>query len=106
MVYLQVLEMLPIGAGLLSEEGSECTNKIFRMNRTHHARQNGVQNNLLDCFTRSHYQADPRIQRLGIRKKLQERSKARTQHYSPEVLALFELPEEELQPPVENMDCD
>ena len=62
--HLQVLEGLPIGAGVLSEEGSECTNKIFRFNRLHHARQNNVGLNLLDCFTRSHYQADPRIQRI------------------------------------------
>ena len=48
----QVLEYLPCGAGLFSEEGAECLNKIFRFNREHHARQSSVELNLLDVFTR------------------------------------------------------
>lgn len=48
----EVLEFLPCGAGLLSEEGAEATNKWFRFNREHHARQSSVEFNLLDCFTR------------------------------------------------------
>ena len=105
---MQVLEGLPIGAGVLSEEGSECTNKIFRFNRLHHARQSDVELNLLDCFTRSHYQADPRIQLIFNKERRQERSKAHSKPYSAAALAIMETPQEELQPPepVEKMDCN
>ena len=39
----------------MSEEGAECTNKVLRHNREHHARQScqsSVGKNLLDVFTR------------------------------------------------------
>ena len=41
-----------MGAGLLSEEGAEGSNKIFRHDRAFHARQSSVELNLLDVFTR------------------------------------------------------
>ena len=94
----QILEDLPFGAGILSEEGSECSNKIFRFNRRHHARQSSLEANLQDAFTRSHYQSDPKIQQIFNKTRRQNRSKAK-KPLSQAVLALLANPEEELKPP-------
>ena len=92
-----------MGCGLLSEEGAECTNKIFRFVRAHHARQTNVEANLKDCFTRSWLFSNPLIQ--NILNKSQERAKQR-QALSPECLAGLAKPEEPLEPPPEDMDFE
>ena len=106
-LFFQILEDLPLGAGLLSEEGSEASNKVFRFNREHHARQSSLEANLRDIFTRSHYQADPKIQQIFNRFRRHSRSKAK-KPYSKGALSLMAIPEEELKPPpqVEPMQVD
>ena len=58
----------PIPIGLLSEEGAEASNKVFRHDRLHHTRQTGGKKGpeiqLLDLMNRSHQTANPRILRL------------------------------------------
>ena len=95
---------MPIGCGLLSEEGAECTNKIFRFNRLHHARQTTIMENLKDVFCYSWQISNPLIQ--NILNKSRDRAKQR-QALTPECLAALAKPEEPLQPPPpEMMDCD
>ena len=93
---LQVLETLPLGAGMLSEEGAEATNKVFRYNRAHHARKSDVDLNLLDVFRRSHHISHPSVQQILSKTLLPKRSH---KPLTNKAKALLALPETLLQPP-------
>ena len=64
----KMIELFPVPIGLLSEEGSEGTNKVFRIDRLHHTRQTGgkrgVEIQLMDIMKRSHQRANLKILRL------------------------------------------
>ena len=48
----EIIRDLPVPPGMLSEEGSESSNRFFRYNREHQARQCSLEKNLLDIFQR------------------------------------------------------
>ena len=92
-----------MGCGLLSEEGAEATNKIFRNNRLHHSRQTNIDDNMKDIFTRSWQISNPLVQ--NILNKSRDRAKEK-QALTPECKACLAKPEEPLQPPPETMDFE
>ena len=81
---------------MLSEEGAEASNKIFRFNRSHHARQSDIHLNLLDVFRRSHHIANPKVQRI-LAKTLVPKRKHRP--LSETAKSMIVVPEMLLQPP-------
>ena len=94
-----MLESLPLGAGMLSEEGAEATNKVFRYNREHHARKSDAELNLVDVFRRSHHISHPRVQQILSKTLLPKRSH---RPLTGKALSMLALPETLLQPPKKN----
>ena len=91
--FAPMLEYFPVAPGLLlSEQGSEAKNKVFRNDRENHARQCGPVENLTDIGLRSHHRGDPQIQALMMKPKIHQR-------LDPEVIALLANPDEVLVPP-------
>ena len=67
------VEFFPVPPGLLSEQGSEAKNKIFRQDRQYHARQTDPVSNLLDVALRSHRRAEPLTNAFLARPKIHRR---------------------------------
>ena len=64
----KMIELFPVPIGLLSEDGSEGTNKTFRHDRLHHCRQTGgvkgVEIQLTDLLKRSLQRSNLKVLRL------------------------------------------
>ena len=84
---------------MLSEEGSESSNRFFRHHREHNSRQCSLEQNLLDLFQRSHHISDPDIQDIFKKDTLAKRSKNRKELPPRLIAELLLAQEEELQPP-------
>ena len=88
----KMLELFPVPLGLLSEQGSEAKNKVFRYDRDHHAQQHDPLANIKDVGLRSHHRADICIQAASS-----TLFGSRTTHRHPQVdqsvRALFADPE-------------
>ena len=95
----QIIEELPVAAGLCAEQGSEHANKVVCNDREHHSRQSNVGKNLADVFNRRHYSADPKISAILCKKLMKNHNK---KNLSKEVLELLANP----QPPITHPDTE
>ena len=82
------VEFFPVPTGLLSEQGSEAKNKVFRKDREGHSRQTDPVSNLLDVALRSHRRAEPLTNAFLSRPKIH-------QPLHPRVVALLANPKAE-----------
>ena len=80
------VEFFPVPPGLLSEQGSEAKNKVFRQDRQYHARQTDPVSNILDVALRSHRRAEPLTNAFLSRPK-------RHRELHPRVVKLLANPE-------------
>ena len=92
----EMIKLFPVPIGLLSEEGSEGTNKTFRHDRLHHCRQTGgpkgVEIQLTDLLKRSLQRSNLKVLRLTPVPERPVRSLDHISHY-------LAKPRTPLQPP-------
>ena len=92
----KMIEFFPVPIGLLSAEGSEASNKIFRHDRLHHARQTGgpraVEIQLTDIIKRSLQRSNLKVLRFSPLPKKPESSLEDISHYLAEPRPPLQLP--------------
>ena len=81
-----ILRTCVLPPGFTSEEGAEALNKFLRRDRINHARKDSRTHNLLDVFHRRLAMSDPKISKVGMKR----RQKMKQKKIDPELQKLFD----------------